>query len=192
MSRVVKDAEERKEELLQIGIRLYLQGGTKSVSIQNVIKEASVATGLFYYYFKTKEDFIEQALEKYANDFIIDLDRIVGDKKSRSVLDRLNLLMNQCCIRFNAVNKINSDEMLKTPWHSALESLMIQRLHKSITGFVAEGMESGDFRIIEPRITALYLVCGLMGVLLRVDPINNEKLDEEIRRLAYSTLSIDA
>lgn len=53
MSRIVKDPEERKEELLQIGIHFFLQGGAKNVSIQNVVKEANVATGLFYYYFKT-------------------------------------------------------------------------------------------------------------------------------------------
>ena len=53
MPRVVKDPEERKEELLQIGIRFFLQGGAKNVSIQKVVNEANVATGLFYYYFET-------------------------------------------------------------------------------------------------------------------------------------------
>ena len=190
MPRIVKEPEERKEELLQIGIRFFLQGGSKNMSVQNIVKEANVATGLFYYYFKTKEDFIEQALERYANDYFVDLNKIVGDK-SISVLDRLNLLLNQSYARFHKVGKINGDEMFNTPWHFALESMMVQRLYKSIIEFVAEGMESGDFRIVEPGITALYLVCGLMGILLRVELSNNVKLDEEIRRLVYATLSVD-
>ncbi|MCL1964863.1 MAG: TetR/AcrR family transcriptional regulator [Firmicutes bacterium] len=190
MPRIIKKPEERKEELLQIGIRFFLQGGGKNVSIQKVVHEANVATGLFYYYFKTKEDFIEQALERYAYDYIIALEKIVGSK-SVPVLERLDSLMKQLNSRFREVLKINDDALLNTPWHLALEELIIQRAHKTIAAFVQEGWESGHFRVSDPGITALYLLCGLMGVLLRADASNSDKAHEEIGRLVFYTLGLE-
>jgi len=36
MPRIVKEAEERKEELLKIGLRFLLQGGSKTESITSI------------------------------------------------------------------------------------------------------------------------------------------------------------
>jgi AcrR family transcriptional regulator len=190
LSRIVKDSEERKEELLQIGIQLFLQGGTKSVSIQNVVKEAKVATGLFYYYFKNKEDFMQQSLERYAYDYIIKIRKIV-ENKNLPILERLDSLIIQLNIRFGEVIKINNDELLNTPHHLALEEAIIQQAHKMMSGFIREGNESRYFRVSDPDLTALYLVCGLMGALLRTSESNSDKTNEEIKRLVINTLAVD-
>lgn len=55
MSRIVKKPDIRRQELLDIGIKLFFEAGGKGVSIQEVVKQAEVATGLFYYYFKSKD-----------------------------------------------------------------------------------------------------------------------------------------
>lgn len=190
MSRVVKEAEERKEELLKIGLRFFLQGGSKNVSIQKVVNEANVATGLFYYYFKTKEDFINQALQRYLDDYIINLERIAGNKDV-PILKRLDLLMKQFNVRYDEVIRVNDDEIIDTPQHHVLEGLIIQRAHKTMAEFIKEGWESGCFAIIDPGTTAFYLICGLMGTLLRANASNSNKANEEIKRLVFSTLSIN-
>ena len=62
MSRIVKKPDIRRQELLDIGIKLFFEAGGKGVSIQEVVKQAEVATGLFYYYFKSKDEFLDEAL----------------------------------------------------------------------------------------------------------------------------------
>ncbi len=190
MSRTVKDPEERKEELLQIGIDLFLQGGDKNISIQKVANRADVATGLFYYYFKTKEEFIEQAHERYLHDYVVDLEKIVCDKKI-SVMDRLEFLLKQFSTRFYEVAGMYQSAPSNHPKHFALlEGLIVSKLHKTVTGFVKEGCEAGFFKVADPELTALFVVCGLAGILQRINLIKNGDANEEIRRLVFSILSI--
>jgi hypothetical protein len=61
-----------------------------------------------------------------------------------------------------------------------------------IAGFIKEGCESKHFRVSDPDVTALYLICGLMGTLLRTNASNIDKTNEELRRLVINTLVADA
>lgn len=67
MSRIVKQPDIRKQELLDIGAQLYFEAGEKGISIQQVVKQCGVATGLFYYYFKSKDAFLDEALNCYID-----------------------------------------------------------------------------------------------------------------------------
>ena len=60
MARTVKKPDIRRQELLDIGIKLFFEVGEKGISIQQVVKQADVAIGLFYYYFKSKEEFLDE------------------------------------------------------------------------------------------------------------------------------------
>ena len=191
MSRIVKDPEERREELLQIGIRFFLQGGDINVSIQKVVKEANVATGLFYYYFKTKEEFLEKAHERYLHDYVGHLEEIIRNKNI-AVMDRLNLLLEQFGIRFREVSRMYQDKPPNNPKHFAiLESLIINKLAESVTVFVKEGCETGCFHTASPDLTALFVVCGLVGILQRIHFVDSCRADEEIRRIVLTALSIE-
>ena len=190
MSRIVKEPEERREELLQIGIKLFIQGGDINVSIQKVVKTANVAIGLFYYYFKTKEEFLEKAHERYLHDYVGDLEKVILDK-SITVMDRLSLMMEQFSIRFHEVSKMYQDKPPNNPKHFAvLESLIINKLTESVTIYVKEGCDAGYFHTTQADLTALFIVCGLVGVLQRIHFVGNHQVDDEIQRIVFAALSI--
>ena len=54
--RNVKDPEERKRELINIASRLFEKYGYEKVSVRDILAEVNGAPGMFYYYFKSKED----------------------------------------------------------------------------------------------------------------------------------------
>ncbi len=43
-----KKPDIRRQELLDIGVKLFFEAGEKEISIQEVVKQANVATGLFF------------------------------------------------------------------------------------------------------------------------------------------------
>lgn len=51
--------EKRKQELLKIAYRLILSKGYEETSIDEIITEAQIAKGTFYYHFKSKEEMLE-------------------------------------------------------------------------------------------------------------------------------------
>lgn len=52
----------KKEELMKIGLELVSKKGLSNTSVNDIIKEAGVAKGTFYYYFTGKEDFIKTTM----------------------------------------------------------------------------------------------------------------------------------
>lgn len=66
MSRIVKDPEERRQELLACAMRLFAENGYDNVSVRAVARAAGVAPGLAYHYFDSKERMFAEAIEDYA------------------------------------------------------------------------------------------------------------------------------
>lgn len=56
--------EKRKQELLKIAYRLILSKGYEETSIDEIIAEAQIAKGTFYYHFKSKEEMLEALINQ--------------------------------------------------------------------------------------------------------------------------------
>ena len=52
------DAEQRREEFINAAEKLFKENGVVETTVNAIVKELDVAKGLFYYYFKSKDDVI--------------------------------------------------------------------------------------------------------------------------------------
>jgi AcrR family transcriptional regulator len=68
MARIVKDADVRRAELLDTAFDLFLERGYEQTSVEQITNAVGVAKGTFYHYFDTKQDLLEQLVERYSND----------------------------------------------------------------------------------------------------------------------------
>ena len=58
----MKKGERRKQELLQIAYRMFISRGYENTSVDDIIGEAGIAKGTYYYYFETKEQTLEEVI----------------------------------------------------------------------------------------------------------------------------------
>lgn len=58
----MKKGEMRKLELVQIAYRMFLTKGYENTSVDEIIEEAGIAKGTFYYYFESKELLLEEVI----------------------------------------------------------------------------------------------------------------------------------
>lgn len=54
--------QERKLDLLKIAYRLFLTKGYEDTSVDDIISEAQIAKGTYYYYFESKEKTLEEVI----------------------------------------------------------------------------------------------------------------------------------
>ena len=59
----MKKGEKRKQELLKIAYDLFLSRGYENTSVDEIIAEAQIAKGTYYYYFPSKEKMLEDVIE---------------------------------------------------------------------------------------------------------------------------------
>ncbi len=90
MVRISKDYDERKKEIMETSLQLFLTKGYEDTSVNLIVETIGISKGAFYYYFKSKEDLLDAIIEQRNKDII---DQMIP------IIEHENL---------NAVEKINS------------------------------------------------------------------------------------
>ena len=60
--KIMRKGERRKQELLDIAYRMFITRGYENTSIDDIIAEAGIAKGTYYYYFESKEQTLEEVI----------------------------------------------------------------------------------------------------------------------------------
>ena len=58
----MKKGEKRKRDLIQIAYRMFVTRGYEHTSVDEIIAEAGIAKGTYYYYFESKEQMLEDVI----------------------------------------------------------------------------------------------------------------------------------
>src|SRR6188768_1985059 len=90
-ARVRMTPEDRRRQLVAIGLRKFVERPVQDLSLDEVAAEAGVSRGLLFHYFPTKTDYhravVEAARRRVARNVSPD-DGVVGDLAVRQVVER--------------------------------------------------------------------------------------------------------
>ena len=68
--RVRLDTDERRAQLVALGMRLFSEATYDEISMDDLARAAGVSKGLIYHYFRTKRDFYVAGLREIARDLL--------------------------------------------------------------------------------------------------------------------------
>ena len=77
--RVVKAADDRRAELLDVALQLFLTRGYERVAVQDITDAVRVAKGTFYHYFASKADLLAQVCERQTAALLAAAEPLVRD-----------------------------------------------------------------------------------------------------------------
>ncbi|GAB6087169.1 TetR/AcrR family transcriptional regulator [Alkaliphilus crotonatoxidans] len=149
--RIVKEAKERKNEILDAAEELFAQKGFDGTSTNDILEKVGIARGTLYYHFKSKEDIMDALIERY-NDRILDVAREINEDKSIPIYERI--------VRVVMALNISSEggrEIIEHI-HKPQNALMHYKIKKAILTYVTpiladiirEGIEQGLFNTPYP------------------------------------------
>lgn len=142
--RVIKDAEERRNEILDVAERLFCTKGFDRTSTNDILNEIGIARGTLYYHFKSKEDILDGMIERVTNQ-IVSKAAVIALDDSVSVLERLT----RTILSLNVDNELGDMimEQVHKPQnallHQKLEERLLGRVNILITKIVEEGIKQG-------------------------------------------------
>ena len=127
--RIVKDAEERRNEILDVAERLFCTKGFDNASTNDILTEIGIARGTLYYHFKSKEDILDAMIERLTNQ-MVEKASVIALDESIPVLERLTGTM----LSLNVDNELG--HMVMEQVHRPQNALMLQKLEHMLLGRV--------------------------------------------------------
>ena len=93
--RIVKEYEERRNEILETAEKLFVTKGYTKTTVNDILKEIGIAKGTFYHYFKSKEEVMDEIIMRIIKADVAKAKAIVSNPNI-TVLDNLfRILMEQ-------------------------------------------------------------------------------------------------
>jgi len=89
MTRIIKKYDERKREFLNTAQELFFTKGYEQTSVEAIIKKMRLSKGTFYYYFKSKEDLLDQLTCKMGEKILEEVKKI-ADREDLDAVAKLN------------------------------------------------------------------------------------------------------
>ena len=76
--RIVKEAEERKNEILDVAENLFMKKGFDGTSTNDILQAVGIARGTLYYHFKSKEDIMDALIHRMSESLLMKASRITS------------------------------------------------------------------------------------------------------------------
>ena len=142
--RIVKEAEIRREEILDAAEKLFAAKGFDNTSTGDILDAVGIARGTLYYHFKSKEDILDGVIQRITDRLIKDAGEIVR-KKELPVLERLT----KAILSLNVDSRIGYEimEQVHRPqnalMHQKMQTTLLSGINPILTELVEEGIEQG-------------------------------------------------
>jgi len=144
--RVVKEAEERRKEILDAADELFCQKGFDGTSTNDILEKVGIARGTLYYHFKSKEGIMDALIERYNLHILGGAQKIAADKsipvnqRIIGVVMALNISGGSGKEIMNQIHKPQNALM-----HQKIQKVILSGVTPILAGIIREGIEQGLF-----------------------------------------------
>ncbi|URN95485.1 MAG: TetR/AcrR family transcriptional regulator [Candidatus Pristimantibacillus lignocellulolyticus] len=149
--RVVKEAEERRNEIIDAADELFGQKGFDGTSTNDIIEKVGIARGTLYHHFKSKEDLMDALIERYSVRLLGTAQEIAIDKSIPVVERIIRVVM---ALNLNGGSSKEIMEHIHKPqnalMHQKIEKVIINGVTPILTGIIHEGIQQGLFHTPYP------------------------------------------
>lgn len=155
----MKKGEKRKLDLLQIAYKMFITAGYENTSVDDIIREAGIAKGTYYYYFESKEKMLEEVIgmmieqETEAAAAVLDADLSVP-QKIVGIISSVRPTEEESPIEGALMRPEN------TIMHDKIKRKLIEAVTPLLVKVVEQGITEGIFRCdnIPERVKMMLIV----------------------------------
>ncbi len=155
--RVTKNADVRKNEILDIAEVLFNEKGYAATTVEDILKESGIAKGTLYYHFKSKEEILLAMIDREIEQRKQAMSQIAEDLSLSAVekLVKVIQLLSYSGMMADGVYGIGNAQLHQKSFTRSLESFT-----PIMTDIVEYGIQNGEFSTPYPRESVELLFCA--------------------------------
>lgn len=163
-------SEQRRMQIMEAAMKVFARQGIDGARIDDIVEEAGLSKGAFYWYFESKNELVTAILEGLFESELIDLENTGGQGTSAS--ERMTTFIRRVCTDLQ-----ESAEILPIMFEFYALAFRDPAVWKSMEKFfrryvqalapvIEQGIESGEFRPLDVQEAAIAVGAVLEGTLL--------------------------
>jgi AcrR family transcriptional regulator len=154
--RIVKNAEERKMEILDIAEHLFETKGFDNTSTNDILNEIGIARGTLYYHFKSKEEILDAIIDRLTKQLLEKAKEFVKqeDVPLSQQLTLIMLELNVSCGNFNHKILEQVHKPQNALMHQKIQAHLLSELTPLISTLIKEGIAQGIYQTDYPEEVA--------------------------------------
>lgn len=163
MARVVKKAGERRDELIEIALQLFLEKGYVHTSIKDIYTQANGSFGMFYHHFSSKEEIFAAAMDRYTDKFIAGIADILLNN-TNPYGQRYKQVLQHWASLVGGRDKLRETEY-DVEVFNLLSGKMLSGAVPPVKLYLDEGVAQGFIKIDNTFSAAAFIVYGIFGAI---------------------------
>jgi len=188
VTRIVKDYDVRRNEILDVAQQLFFRKGFEPTAIQDIIDEVGIAKGTFYHYFGSKLDLLDALIERMlcqtleAVEPIVDDDQLTALEKFARFFDHIQSWKIEHKAFFLDVLRVwRNDE--NAIFRHKLKVASDRSVNPLLTSIIRQGVVEGVFVTDSPD--------DLSEILLQIGHSVSENVSELLLKIEKDDHTLD-
>ena len=179
----------KRDELIEAALALFFENGYENTSIRMIAARVGCEVGLFYYYFKNKDEAFEVAIDRFFSKYTGELEALVR----RAGRDPYRILIELFSRLSVETERFRDKYAPKLHWtvRWAIRERTLQLLQSYIQRILEALSGCGTNPRIGPEAAAVFLSQGIGGAILRESAEEYARKRPELRRGMNLLLGID-
>jgi AcrR family transcriptional regulator len=108
MTRTVKHPEVRKRELIDAARKIFCEKGYEQTSIRDILEVIGGEVGMFYHYFRSKDEIFRLSVELFLEDYICEFSALFSETVTpKQAVDKLIALVYRNITMYKKIGRKN-------------------------------------------------------------------------------------
>ena len=161
---------ERKNQILDAAMSVFAQKGFHQARMDDIVEQSGLSKGTIYWYFKSKDEIIATIMGRiFETEFeslqgLLEEDSSAGSKIKKFInmaqYDVENMLL-QTPLTYEFISAASRDSEIRLTLQKYLRSYI-----ELIIPIIEQGVDSGEFRSIEPEDASIAIGALFEGIIL--------------------------
>jgi len=168
-----------KQRTIKVAKDLFFQNGYTSVSIEDIIGEASISKKTLYRYFVCKDDILNEVIDDFIKDFSSDIETLLA-KKEIDFAEKLRQVFSTTAVSFSKISAKFTENIRQYEPHAwnKLKEFKREAFRKCYANLMAEGTRRGHIsKDINKEVASLILLIAIENLF---DPDFLEQMPKEL------------